>query len=118
MNRTQLILDLLLLLCALLILLFCSCSTCRRIACEDALSYQAKGYLTRIAVYKVGTDGLIMGLGMWTHHAQAQVYVGGEWKWVSGGEISDSPEYSIDGEIWYWDAGIYRAFLEQRGKYN
>jgi len=117
-NRTQFILDIILLAGSLLILLFCSCSTCRRIAVEDALSYQAKGYLTRIAVYKVGSDGLIAGLGIWEHHAQAQVFVEGEWKWISGGEISDSPEYSIDGEIYYWDAGIYRAVLEKEGKYN
>lgn len=49
---------------------------------------------------------------MWTHHAQAQVKVNGEWKWVGNG-IQDEPEYSIDGEIYYWQVSIYEMFLKQ-----
>ena len=87
-------------------------------AVQDAYNYQSQGYQTRICVYKVGTDGLIMGLGIWTHHAQAQALVDGEWKWISNGQIEDKPEYSMAGECDYWDAGIYRAVLEKEGKYN
>lgn len=63
-------------------------------------------------MYKVGLDGLIAGLGMWTHHAQAQVKVDGTWKWVSNG-LQDNPDYTIDGEIYYWQPDIYEMFLKQ-----
>jgi hypothetical protein len=49
---------------------------------------------------------------MWEYHAQAQVLVNGEWKWVDG-TLNDEPEYSIDGEIYYWDVSIYEMFLKQ-----
>jgi hypothetical protein len=100
---------------ALAIILFflLSCSTCRLTAIQDAKSYPQ--YETRIAVYRVGLDGLIAGLGMWTHHAQAQVLVNGEWKWVSNG-LQDEPEYTIDGEIYYWDVSIYEGYLRMMGR--
>lgn len=102
------------LIVAILIMLF-SCQTCRLTSIQDAKYYQAQGYEVRIAVYKVGLDGLIAGLGMWEYHAQAQALVDGEWKWVSNG-LHDEPEYSIGGEIYYWDVSIYEGYLRMMGR--
>lgn len=97
--------------------LLTSCSTCRVTSIEDAKYYQSQGYPVRIAVYRVGTDGKVMGMGMWTHHAQAQVLVGSEWKWVNSG-LQDEPQYSIDGDIHYWQPSIYESYLKQKNAYN
>jgi hypothetical protein len=43
------------------------------------------------------------------------VKVNGEWKWVDG-TLNDEPEYSIDGEIYYWDVSIYEGYLRMQGK--
>lgn len=95
-----------------------SCTTCRKISIDDAHRWESKGYQVRIVVYRVGWDGKIAGLGIWEYHAQAQVLIDGEWKWVDGDTVSDHPTYSIDGEMWYWNVNIYQAVLEQHGKYN
>ena len=116
-RKIELIIQIITGLIALCILLFflLSCSTCRLTSIQDAKYYQSQGYEVRIAVYQVGLDGLIAGLGQWEYHAQAQVLVNGQWKWVSGG-LQDEPEYTVDGEIYYWDAGIYEAYLRMQGK--
>lgn len=98
--------------------LLTSCSTCRVTSIEDAKYYQARGYPVRIAVYKVGTDGKIMGMGMWTHHAQAQVKVGDEWLWADGDTLSKRPTYTVDNDIHYWQPEIYEAYLKQNNTYN
>lgn len=99
-------------------LLLCGCTTCRVTSVEDAGKFANEGYQTRIAVYKVGTDGLIVGMGLWDHHAQAQVLVGNEWKWVNMDSFHDSPAFSIENnEIYYWRPVDYAAFLKQKGKY-
>lgn len=102
----------------LAILILVACATCRKTAVEDAHYWQSKGYETRIAVYKVGTDGLIAGLGIWQHHAQAQVFKNNRWRWAMGDVLSDESVYSIDKDIWYWQVGIYEAYLKQQGAYN
>lgn len=102
-----------------LIIPLCGCTTCRVTSVEDANVYSDLGYETRIAVYKVGTDGLILGAGIWTHHAQAQVYVDNEWKWVGALGLEDSPTFSIaDNEIYYWRATDYAGFLKKNNMYN
>lgn len=98
---------------------FCGCTTCRVTSVEDANVYSEQGYKTRIAVYKVGADGLLWGAGIWTHHAQAQVYVDNEWKWVGTLGLEDSPTFSIaDNEIYYWRATDYAGFLKLNNKFN
>ena len=97
---------------------FYGCTTCRVTSVEDANKYARSGYETRIAVYKTGLDGLLWGAFMWTHHAQAQVYVGNEWKWVETLGLSDSPTFSIaDNEIYYWRATDYASFLKKSNRY-
>lgn len=83
----------------------------------NAERYESQGYETRIAVYKVGFAGKVLGLGLWDYHAQAQAKIDGKWMWVDRG-VSDSPEYSIDGEIYYWRTSDYRAVLKQNGAFN
>ena len=107
----------LLILCALSLFLL-SCQTCRKTSIDDARYWESKGYQTRVAVYRVGWDGKIMGLGIWEFHAQAQVFINGEWKWADGDSVSERPMYTIDNDIWYWQVNIYQAVLEQQGKYN
>jgi len=98
---------------------FTGCTTCRVISVEDAERYAQNGYQTRIAVYKVGMDGLLTGGFIWTHHAQAQVLIGNEWKWVEGRELSDHSTFSIaDNEIFYWRATDYSSYLKKTGRYN
>ena len=99
------------------VILLCSCQTCRVTSVEDALEYQSKGYETRVAIYPVGMDGLLWGAFMWTHHAQAQVFVNGEWKWVGAFGLSDRPTFSVQGDIYYRDAREYEAFLKREGLY-
>ncbi len=95
------------------------CSTCRRTSVEDADRYSRNGYETRIVVYKTGLDGLISGGFIWDHHAQAQVLVDNEWKWVGPLGLSDAPSYTIaDNEIFYWRPIDYSAFLKQQNRYN
>lgn len=100
-----------------LLILLSACQTCRVTSVEDALKYQAKGYETRVAIYPVGMDGLLMGAFMWTHHAQAQVLVDGEWKWVGMLGLSDRPTYSVQGDITYRDAREYHEWLHAQGLY-
>lgn len=95
-----------------------SCQTCRVTSVEDAKYYRSLGYEVRIAVYRVGVDGKIMGLGIWEFHAQAQAKVDGEWMWIDGGTLSKRPLYTIDNDIWYWQPEIYEAFLKQQNAYN
>jgi len=98
---------------------FLGCTTCRVTSVEDANHYAAKGFQTRIAVYKVGPDGLLWGAGIWTHHAQAQVLVENEWKWVGTMGLENTPTFSIaDDEIYYWRATDYAGFLKLKNKYN
>jgi hypothetical protein len=101
----------------LLLSLFAYCQTCRVTSIEDAHRWQSQGYETRIAVYKTGVDGLIAGAFLWTHHAQAQVKVNNEWKWVDGG-IEKGPRFTVDGEIILWRVTDYEAYLKQQGRYN
>lgn len=101
------------------VLSFTGCTTCRVTSVEDAERFAQNGYQTRIAVYKLGIDGRITGGFLWTHHAQAQVLVDKEWKWVEGPELLNSPTFTIaDGEIHYWRATDYASFLKKVGKYN
>ncbi|MHB8109000.1 MAG: hypothetical protein ACYDHW_03080 [Syntrophorhabdaceae bacterium] len=94
------------------------CSTCRVASVEDATAYKEMGYNTRIAIYKTGLDGLLWGGFLWTHHAQAQVQVGDNWKWVGTLGLSDNPSFAIsDNEIHYWRVTDYAAFLKQQNKY-
>ena len=98
---------------------FCGCMTCRVTSVEDADRYARSGYETRIAVYKTGLDGLLIGGFLWTHHAQAQVLVDNEWKWIKGTELSDSPAFSIaDNELYYWRVSDYASFLRASHRYN
>ena len=102
-----------------LMISFYGCTTCRVTSVEDANVYISKGYDTRIAVYKTGLDGVLWGGFLWTHHAQAQVYVDNEWKWVGKFGLSDSPTFSIaDNEIYYWRAADYASFLKKNKRYN
>ena len=101
------------------VLAFCGCTTCRVVSVEDADRYARSGYETRIAVYKTGVDGLLIGGFLWTHHAQAQVLVNNEWKWVDGTDLADSPTFSIaDNEIYYWRPVDYAGFLKKVDRYN
>lgn len=101
------------------ILSFTGCTTCRVTSVEDAERFAQNGYQTRVAVYKLGIDGLLTGGFLWTHHAQAQVLVENEWKWVEGSELFSSPTFTIaDNEIHYWRATDYASFLKKMGKYN
>lgn len=104
----------LLLLCLFLV----SCQTCRVTSCEDARYWASQGHETRIAVYRVGIDGKIAGLGRWDYHAQAQALVGDRWLWISWHGLSEHPTYHIDDEIYYWQPSIYEAFLKQKGAYH
>jgi len=98
---------------------FCGCTTCRVTSVEDANKYARSGYETRIVVYKTGLDGLLWGAFLWTHHAQAQVYIDNEWKWVEALGLSDSPTFSIaDNEIYYWRPTDYASFLKKNNRYN
>ena len=97
--------------------LFSYCQTCRVTSIEDALEYQAKGYETRVAIYRTGMDGLIAGGFLWTHHAQAQALVNGEWKWVDG-KVQEGPKFSVEGEVILWRVTDYEAYLKQQGRYN
>ncbi|NLT23570.1 MAG: hypothetical protein GXX82_11035 [Syntrophorhabdus sp.] len=101
-----------------LIALLCSCKTCRVTSVEDAIAYNVRGYDTRIAIYRTGIDGKMWGAFMWTHHAQAQVYVNNRWKWVGVLGLSDSPTFSVaNGEIHYWDVTDYVLFLKKNNIY-
>ena len=97
--------------------LFAYCQTCRVSSIEDAHHYEAQGYQTRIAVYKTGVDGLLAGGFLWTHHAQAQVFVNGQWRWVDG-KVQEGPRFTVDGEIILWRVTDYEAYLKQQGRYN
>jgi hypothetical protein len=107
---------LLLIICVSLAL--ASCQTCRVTSVEDAKHYRSQGYEVRIAVYRVGLDGKLMGLGIWEYHAQAQAKVNGEWLWIDGNILSEKPTYTIDNDIWYWQPEIYEAVLKQNNAYN
>jgi hypothetical protein len=101
-----------------LVVFFSACKTCRVTSVEDAATYTTRGYETRIAVYKTGMDGKIWGAFMWTHHAQAQVYVNNRWKWVGMFGLSDSPTFSIAGdEIQYWKVTDYVLYLRKNRLY-
>ena len=100
-----------------LLILLSVCQTCRVTSCEDAFEYEAKGYQTRIAIYPVGMDGLLWGAFLWTHHAQAQVKVNGEWKWVGAFGLTDRSTFSIQGDITYRDAREYHEWLHAQGLY-
>jgi hypothetical protein len=95
-----------------------SCQTCRVTSCEDAKYYKSQGYQTRIAVYKTGLDGKLYGAFIWDYHAQAQVKMGNEWKWAGNFGLSDTPSFSVKGDIYYWQPEIYEAFLKQQGVYR
>jgi len=101
-----------------LVVSICACKTCRVTSVEDAVKYTTKGYDTRIVVYKTGMDGRIWGAFMWTHHAQAQVYVNNRWKWIGMFGLSDSPTFSIAGdEIQYWKVTDYVLYLKRNRLY-
>jgi len=101
-----------------LLLLLCSCKTCRVTSVEDAIAYNVMGYETRIAIYRTGIDGKLWGAFMWTHHAQAQVYVNNRWKWVGMLGLSDRPTFSIaNGEIHYREVTEYLLFLRKNNLY-
>ncbi len=101
-----------------LLVLLCSCKTCRVTSVEDAITYNVRGYDTRIAIYRTGIDGKIWGAFMWTHHAQAQVYVNNRWKWVGMFGLSDRPTFSVaNGEIHYWEVTDYVLFLKKNNIY-
>ena len=102
---------------AAFLLFLCACQTCRVTSCEDALEYQQKGYETRVAIYPVGMDGLLWGAFLWTHHAQAQVKVDGKWKWVGMVSLTDTPTFSIQGDVTYWQPSIYQGWLHGQGLY-
>ena len=104
-------------LLAAFLLFLVSCQTCRVTSVEDALEYQAKGYETRVAIYPVGMDGLLWGAFLWTHHAQAQVLVDGQWKWVGMVSLTDTPTFSVQGDITYRDAREYHEWLHAQGLY-
>lgn len=97
-----------------------SCETCRVTSVKDAHHYEAMGYPTRIAVYRVGMDGKVAGMGRWDYHAQAQVRAHDRWLWVDTiGALSEIPAYSIEHEeVYYWRPGDYEAFLKKNGAYN
>jgi len=101
-----------------LLISFYGCTTCRVTSVEDANTYIEKGYRARIAIYRTGMDGLLWGGFLWTHHAQAQVYIDNKWKWVGMLGLSDSPTFSIaNDEIYYREAGEYTAFLKTNNIY-
>ncbi len=100
-----------------LLILLSACQTCRVTSVEDAFAYQAKGYETRVAIYPVGMDGLLWGAFLWTHHAQAQVLVDGQWKWVGMVSLTDTPTFSIQGDVTYWQPTIYQEWLHAQGLY-
>lgn len=95
-----------------------SCHTCRVTSCEDAQYYKSQGYSTRIAIYHIGLDGRLYGAFIWKYHAQAQVKMDNEWKWVGKFGPSDNPTFSIQGDIYYWQPEIYEAYLKQQGAYQ
>ncbi|MCK9228410.1 MAG: hypothetical protein PHT96_13340 [Syntrophorhabdaceae bacterium] len=96
-----------------------ACSTCRVTSVEDAARYSERGYKTRTAVYKTGLGGRLWGGFFWTHHVQAQVLVGNEWKWVGASGLSDTSSFTVAGdEIYYWRAGDYASFLKQQNRYT
>jgi len=65
-----------------------------------------------------GWTGCSGGGFLWTHHAQAQVYIDNKWKWVGMLGLSDSPTFSIaNDEIYYREAGEYTAFLKTNNIY-
>lgn len=102
----------------ILVISFCGCTTCRVTSVEDAGAYANKGYQTRIVIYRTGMDGLLWGAFLWTHHAQAQVYIDDKWKWVGMLGLSDSPTFSIaDNEIYYREVAEYAVFLETNNLY-
>ena len=107
------------LIAALVLLIFLyGCTTCRVTSVEDANRYAQTGYDTRIAIYKTGLDGLLWGGFLWTHHAQAQVYTNGQWKWVGMLGLSDYPTFSIaNDEIYYREAAEYTVFLKTNNLY-
>jgi len=103
----------------IVILSFTGCTTCRVTSVEDAERFAQNGHQTRIAVYKLGIDGLLTGGFLWTPHAPAQVRVHNELNWVEGSEILSSPTFTIaDNEIFYWRPTDYASFLKKVGKYN
>ena len=107
-----------LIIALILLIALCGCTTCRVTSVEDANVYASKGYQTRIAIYKTGLDGLLWGAFLWRHHAQAQVFIDDQWKWVGTLGLSDSPTFSIaDNEIHYWEAANYALFLKRNNHY-
>lgn len=102
----------------ILVTSLCGCTTCRVTSVEDASTYISKGYDARIAIYRTGLDGLLWGAFLWTHHAQAQVYVDDRWKWVGMLGLTDSPTFSVsDDEIYYREVTEYTAFLKKNNLY-
>ena len=107
---------LVLLLC--LSLFSCAIHTCRVQSILDAEDYARQGYDTRIAVYRLGFEGKVWGLGIWQYHAQGQVYMDGKWHWLDNAGPSDSPTYSMaDDEIYYWTVNEYKRLLDENGRY-
>ena len=98
----------------LLVLLISGCSLCRYKAVNDAEVYQAQGYQVQITTYKQGWDGLIWGMGIWTHHAQARVFEDG-WQWVGEfGGLQKTPTFSIAGDVVNWKLEVYKAALKEK----
>lgn len=99
----------------LLACLLASCTICRYQAIKDAEMYERAGYKAQITTYKQGWDGMILGMGIWTHHAQARVFHRGAWRWVSEfGDLSDHSTFIVAGDAVNWKTSDYRAAVEQR----
>jgi hypothetical protein len=76
----------------ILYLILTGCTICSIKSLQDAERYQDEGYKVRVAAYCVGIDGYLWGMGLWSAHAQAQVFKDGEWLWV--GEFGNLTQYS------------------------
>lgn len=107
----------LIIIISIVIFFLVSCQTCRKTSIEDSELWASRGYQTRIIVYKVGIDGKLIGM-FWDYHAQAQIFKDNKWVFVNGENLSDNSTYSIDGEEYYWQPSIYKAYLIQQDKFN
>lgn len=105
-------------LIALSFFIFASCRTCRVTSVEDCFRYQEKGYQARVAVYPVGMDGLLWGSFIWSRHAQGQVLINGQWRWIGLTGPTDRSTFSIQGDIVYLDPQEYKARLEEQDLFN
>lgn len=98
-----------------------ACTLCSTKSIKDAERYQSEGYPVRIAAYCTGLDGYLVGLGMWSSHAQAQVLKDGEWLWVSEfGHLTGYSTYTkrtmpiVEAEYVWWSLDDFRDLTNRR----